>query len=312
MASENQVVVDLVPGSSSPLKLNMTVTSRFGEGIPHKSQSFSIDASDGRDGQVLAASSVVIEFGQAARSVFVPDSGRLLPGLLGSAVGFVVLAVLGVYGFVVIRRMWSGAIDLRYLISESDGKASISRFQFLIFTFVVAGSLLAVTLTRGAFPVSIPQEVLWLLGISTLGYIGGKTVQVLGGTADAATGPASGGMLPFVQGDPQYGTPAVPAHIAIAASSKAARPFRVTSGTKDWSRWIELTGFAGTITFTLSLQQLKPGELDGQVRYTGKDGPTMADLATTHSFTTDNLIGTVEVRFRSATTAVEVSGTITP
>ncbi|HYF85019.1 hypothetical protein [Azospirillum sp.] len=312
MATDSQVVVDLVPGTIQPLKLNVIATSRFGEGIPHKSQSFSIDASDSRDGQNLPASSVVIEFGQAARSVYVPASGWLGTGLLGSLVGVVVLAVLGFYGAMVIRRMYNGTIDLRYLISEPDGKASISRFQFLIFTFVVAGSLLAVTLTRGAFPVSIPQEVLWLLGISTLGYIGGKTVQVLGGAPDAVSGPAGGGMLPFVQGDPKSGVPTVPGHIGIAASSRTARPFRVTSGTKDWSRWTELSGFAGTVTFTLSHPQMKPGELDGELRYTGKDGPTTIALATVTTFTTDNLIGTVEVRFRSAATAAEVNGTITP
>ncbi|HEY0836994.1 MAG TPA: hypothetical protein VGE72_23990 [Azospirillum sp.] len=277
-------------------------------------QIFTIDTAQTKDGRSYAATSVEIEFGSVARSVSVfKPSAWGMADVLGWMVGGVILAVLGVYGFVVIRRMWNGDIDLRYLISEPDGKASISRFQFLVFTFVVAGSLLAVTLTRGAFPTAMPQEVLWLLGISTLGYIGGKAVQTFGNApADGASAPAGGGMLAFVQGNPAGGTPVLPPHAAVDAASTTPRPFRMTSGTKDWSHWLELTGFAGQVSFTLSVPQVRSGELDGEVRYTDQNGPATIDLATTRTFTTNNLIGTVEIRFRSHATAVEVNGTITP
>jgi hypothetical protein len=45
------------------------------------------------------------------------------------------------------------------------GKASLSRFQFLIFTFVIAGLYLLLSIEAGTF-VDIPTNVLGLLGIS--------------------------------------------------------------------------------------------------------------------------------------------------
>jgi hypothetical protein len=38
--------------------------------------------------------------------------------------------------------MISNRIDLKYLVAEANGQASLSRFRFLIFTFVVAISYL--------------------------------------------------------------------------------------------------------------------------------------------------------------------------
>jgi hypothetical protein len=47
------------------------------------------------------------------------------------------LVILGV-AFVVLWDIVLGRIDLQYLVSEADGSASMSRFQLLIFTFVIA------------------------------------------------------------------------------------------------------------------------------------------------------------------------------
>jgi hypothetical protein len=49
--------------------------------------------------------------------------------------------------------------------SQLYGKASLSRFQFLIFTFVIAGLYLLLSIEAGTF-VDIPNNVLGLLGIS--------------------------------------------------------------------------------------------------------------------------------------------------
>jgi hypothetical protein len=51
------------------------------------------------------------------------------------------------------------------LKSQMYGKASLSRFQFLIFTFVIAGLYLLLSIEAGTF-VDIPNNVLGLLGIS--------------------------------------------------------------------------------------------------------------------------------------------------
>jgi len=45
-----------------------------------------------------------------------------------------------------------GKIDMSRLISESDGAASLSRFQFLIFTFVISLSLMLVILGQEGGP----------------------------------------------------------------------------------------------------------------------------------------------------------------
>ena len=44
------------------------------------------------------------------------------------------------------------ALTCRYLISEENGQASLSRFQFLVFTFVIAMGLLVLTLKGTGFP----------------------------------------------------------------------------------------------------------------------------------------------------------------
>ena len=51
-----------------------------------------------------------------------------------------VAVVLALFAGVVLAMMLNGRIDLSKLISEDNGNASLSRFQFLIFTFVIAAS----------------------------------------------------------------------------------------------------------------------------------------------------------------------------
>ena len=57
-----------------------------------------------------------------------------------------------------------------------DTKASMSRFQFLIFTFVIAGLFLLLSIEAGTF-VDIPPNVLALLGISGGTYVVSKAAN---------------------------------------------------------------------------------------------------------------------------------------
>ncbi|MBX2831450.1 MAG: hypothetical protein KTR23_09770 [Rhodospirillales bacterium] len=92
-------------------------------------------------------------------------------------VGVVFLATLGaVIIFKVLKGQGEGGIDLQYLISESNGKASLSRFQFLIFTFVISTGLLFMILEQGTFP-TVGTDIFGLLGISAGGYVGSKIAQ---------------------------------------------------------------------------------------------------------------------------------------
>ena len=89
------------------------------------------------------------------------------------AVGFVALL-----GFAIISRIYTGRIDLTRLISEPTGDASMSRFQLLIFTFVIALSLFLIIASSSTpgFP-DIPSGVLTLLGISASSYLVSKGIQ---------------------------------------------------------------------------------------------------------------------------------------
>jgi hypothetical protein len=96
------------------------------------------------------------------------------------AVSWVVLGFIALLGATVIGLIWKGKIKLDRLISESNGDASMSRFQLLVFTFVIAGSFFLITASKAApaFPDPIPQGVLLLLGISSSSYLVSKGIQM--------------------------------------------------------------------------------------------------------------------------------------
>ena len=90
------------------------------------------------------------------------------------AVGF--LLVFGV----VVFKMMKGVIKLDHLLSEPSNvpnpKASLSRFQLFVFTFVVAGLFLVLSIENGQI-IEIPQSVLGLLGISGGSYLVSKGIK---------------------------------------------------------------------------------------------------------------------------------------
>ncbi len=101
-----------------------------------------------------------------------------------SHIGFIAITVI-LLGFAatVLWLIVTNKIDLKGLVSEPidpnnrelGQKASLSRFQFLIFTFVIAGLYLLLCIETGAF-VEIPTNVLGLLGISGGSFVVSKAV----------------------------------------------------------------------------------------------------------------------------------------
>ncbi len=94
-------------------------------------------------------------------------------------VGFATCLFVGGLCLTILVWIWQGKIDLSSLLSESNGQASISRFQLLIFTFVIAMSLFELVEMRvnpNGFP-EIPVSVLILLGISASIYLIGKGIS---------------------------------------------------------------------------------------------------------------------------------------
>ena len=111
--------------------------------------------------------------------------------------GIISLIILG-FAVVVLISIIRGDIKLTQLVSEPPDpdhperppKASLSRFQFLIFTFVIAGLYLVLSLESGSF-IDIPESVLVLLGISGGSYLVSKGIGKNGGAKqkDADTEP---------------------------------------------------------------------------------------------------------------------------
>ena len=75
-----------------------------------------------------------------------------------------------------LYRVATNDISLKYLISDDRGYASLSRFQFLIFTFVIAMTLFYLIIAQGKYP-EIPNQILALLGISGGSYVVAKGIQ---------------------------------------------------------------------------------------------------------------------------------------
>jgi hypothetical protein len=95
---------------------------------------------------------------------------------MGQLCGLVLCAFLGLLAGTLVVWIWLGKIDLSQLISEPSGDASMSRFQLLIFTFVIAISLFVlVEANPGSIP-DIPPGVLTLLGISASTYAVSKGI----------------------------------------------------------------------------------------------------------------------------------------
>ena len=90
--------------------------------------------------------------------------------------GYGVCFFLGLLCLTILWMIWTGKIDLSSLLAESNGQASMSRFQLLVFTLVIAISLFILVERGQVFP-DIPNGVLTLLGISASTYAVGKGIS---------------------------------------------------------------------------------------------------------------------------------------
>jgi len=101
----------------------------------------------------------------------------MFPFDLAMLVAIVLSVILLGFGAVILGMILTGQIDLSDILVESteggSRKASLSRLQFLIFSFVIAGLYLVICVESGTF-VDVPPGVLVLLGISGGSYIVSK------------------------------------------------------------------------------------------------------------------------------------------
>ena len=104
---------------------------------------------------------------------------------LAVVVGWLLAVFLGGVVIILLYLMISGKIDLTQLISEplkpgdppaAHGDASMSRFQLLVFTFVIAMSLFLIVVANKAVP-DVPTSIVGLLGVSGGSYVISKGIQ---------------------------------------------------------------------------------------------------------------------------------------
>lgn len=88
----------------------------------------------------------------------------------------VVTFLIAALAVIIVVWIIRGTIDLKFLIADEAGDASMSRLQLLIFTFVVAIGVLKLLEAGGGFP-NIPNSILVLLGVSGSTYAVGKAVN---------------------------------------------------------------------------------------------------------------------------------------
>jgi hypothetical protein len=92
------------------------------------------------------------------------------------SIGYALLVLIFLFGFVILAAIATDKIDISALLEEESGGASTSRFQLVIFTFVVGLSFVLIVANSGKFP-DLPANVLVLLGISASTYGVSKGIQ---------------------------------------------------------------------------------------------------------------------------------------
>ncbi len=130
--------------------------------------------------------SVLVTFAVFALAAYAVFSGIRAVDI--ALIGFIVFGtIIVLFAAGVLYQIGTGKISLSGIISEpkegpSDAegnpKASLSRFQFLVFTFVVAGLFLMLSIEAGQF-VNIPDSVLVLIGLSGTGFLVGKATSTI-------------------------------------------------------------------------------------------------------------------------------------
>ena len=77
---------------------------------------------------------------------------------MAAVCGFILCLFIGLLALTILYLIWTNKINLQHLLSEADGSASMSRFQLLIFTFVIAISFFEIVESGMKLP-DIPTTI---------------------------------------------------------------------------------------------------------------------------------------------------------
>jgi hypothetical protein len=122
---------------------------------------------------MFAGMAVVVAGVALAVGIIVPGDPLLK---LKLSIGYALMVLIFLFGFVILAAIATDKIDISELLEEESGGASTSRFQLVIFTFVVGLSFVLIVATNSKFP-DVPSSVLVLLGISASTYGVSKGIQ---------------------------------------------------------------------------------------------------------------------------------------
>lgn len=120
------------------------------------------------------------------------------------------LTLIFLFGFLILTAIASGKIDITSLLAENGGGASMSRFQLLIFTFVIAVSFFLVVVGGTGLP-EVPGSVLALLGISAGTYGVSKGIQAASSAQGKSPTPTTSSPTPSVTNTTTGGGTGTPA-----------------------------------------------------------------------------------------------------
>ena len=170
-----------------------------------------------------------------------------------------IISVITVLFAILLGKMLNGQIDMNFLISEENGHASLSRFQFLVFTFVIAGSYLlllswALGCTGDDCPKliadnvlqlpNIPAGVLGLIGISGGSYVIAKGTQK-SGASDTGVALAD---IKLVSGGAGYVAGAHVDLVLTGGIGSGAKAYAVADGTGTITQIVVQAGGSGYAT----------------------------------------------------------------
>jgi hypothetical protein len=185
--------------------------------------------------------------------------------VLALVAGIIVDLLIGGLGVSIIVLIARGKIDLSRLISEPNGDASMSRFQLLVFTLVIALSLFVVVASakQPAFP-DLPGSILSLLGISASSYLVSKGIQFSNpdGVRDRIL-------------------EVVPKGVAVAAGSTQQFTATIDGQSATIAKW--------------SVPDTTTGTIDNKGVYTALKSPPAGNPVTVRAETADGTVGTAAV-----------------
>ena len=115
----------------------------------------------------------------AAVSVFVFFGSQAAADKINLTITYAAVMVILLFALLILVEIANGKIDISAVLTEAGGGASMSRFQLLIFTLIIALCFVLIVVHTNRFP-AIPREVLELLGVSATTYAVSKGIQASG------------------------------------------------------------------------------------------------------------------------------------